>query len=277
MESLKQELIKIRENNYDFKGYDLEKLSLKMIDNIGTTDGELRDGLIYTTFGHMILLQDILNPHQLNQLLKICLNDKHLFYNLGEKGTDSVFARAFSVLVLGLIIDADQRHSFLSEEDFKFVKDQLFKYVLNENDIRGYVDGKGWAHSLAHAADALIGVANHPYSTENELIELLDIIKKKVLFSDSVYNYSEDERMALPVFHVLQRGLLGDYQILNWLGDFQSRLKEQQRLVSDPYDLTLMVNVRNFLFSLFFRLRFEKTGIHFQKEIEKILDSIREF
>ena len=277
MESLKEDLINIRENDYDFTGYNLDKLSLKMIENIGTTDGEFRDGLIYTTFGHMILIQDLLNPNQLNQLLNICLDDQHLFYKLGEKETDSVFARAFSVLIIGLILNADHRHSFLSEEDFRLVKDQLFKYFLNENDIRGYVDGKGWAHSLAHAADALIGIANHPYSSENELVELLDIIKTRVLVSDSVYNHSEDERMALPVFHVLQRGLLSDYHILNWLGDFQSQLKEQQKLIPSPDDLNIMLNVHNFLFSLYFRLRFEKTGNHFQEEIEKTLDSIREF
>lgn len=277
MVSLKQELIIIRKNNYDFTGYDIGKLSLEMIDNIGSIEGELRDSLIYTTFGHMILIQDLLNADQLKQLLNICFDDKHLFYKLGEKGTDSVFARSFSVLVISLILNVDHQHSFLSEEEFISVKDRLYRYFQNEIDIQGYVDGKGWAHALAHAADALIGIAKHPYSTKNELLELLNIIKMKVLFSDSVFNYGEDERMAVPVFHVIQRGLLCDNEILNWISDFQFILEEQQRLVSNPLALNLMLNVRNFLFSLYFRLRFEKTGKPIQIEIEKTLDSIREF
>lgn len=277
MENLKQELINIRENNYDFTGYNLNELSLKMIENIGSTDGELRDELIYTAFGQMIHIQNLLDSHQLNQLISHCLDDKHLFYHLGEKNTDSVFARSFSVLVLSLLIEADHRHSFLAEKDFSFVIDQLFKYVRHENDIRGYVDGKGWAHALSHAADALISIAKHPYSRENELTVLLDIIKVKVLFADSVYNHCEDEGMAFLVFHVIQRELLKDDEILLWIGDFQFRLGEEQELVSDPDDLNLMLNVRNFLYSLYFRLRFEKTGNHFQKKIEKTLDAIREF
>ncbi|HLR59661.1 MAG TPA: DUF2785 domain-containing protein [Pseudogracilibacillus sp.] len=112
MNDLKRQLIEIRTNGYNFTDYDLDNLSLKMIRNIGSTDFVLRDELIYTTFGQMILLKDLLDKNQLNQLLEICLDDQHLYYGLGEKETDSVFARAFTVLIIGLVLAADNRQSF---------------------------------------------------------------------------------------------------------------------------------------------------------------------
>lgn len=67
---------------------------------------------------------------------------------------------------MGLILGADNHHPFLSEKEFKFVKNRAYDYVEKENDVRGYIAGKGWAHSLAHAADTLDEIAKHAYATE---------------------------------------------------------------------------------------------------------------
>lgn len=274
---LKHELIEIRKNGYDFTGYNLDDLSLNMIKDIGTTDEELRDELIYTTFEEMIIEKNQLDEPQLKRLLKACLDDEHLFHGLGKKESDTVFARAFSVLVVGLILYADRHHSFLSKSKFGFVKDKLFTYVTNEVDVRGYVEGKGWAHALAHTADALDEVAKHPYSTEHDLEELLNIIQSTFLTSETVYSHNEDERMALPVITIFKSGLLKDRKLLNWIGDFELLLKEHTKCVSDPKGLNLYENVRHFLYSLYFRLRFEQMGIPYQRKIEDILYTIRVF
>src|SRR5699024_10735338 len=139
------------------------------------------------------------------------------------------------------------------------------------------VDRKGWAHALAHAADALGEIAKHPYIKENELLELLEVINAKVLFSDSVYSYNEDERMALSVTNVIEKGLLSEQQILNWIDYFRFQLDERMKFVSDPDGLNARLNVRNFLYSLDFRLRYKNMGKTFQRGIEKTLDFIREF
>lgn len=110
-------------------------------------------------------------------------------------------------------------------------------------------------------------------------MDLLKIIKFKILFSDSVYSHNEEERMTLPlpVLSIFKSGLLVDQQIFNWISDYRSQLEEKKKLVSNPDGLNVLLNVRNFLSSLYFRLRFEDIGHHFQKEIEETLNSIREF
>lgn len=277
MHHLKQQLICIRENGYDYTGYDLEDLSLNMLKHIGTTDGELRDALIYTTFGDMIIAKNVLSVSQMKRLLRISLDKDHLFYGFGEKESDSVFARAFSVLVLGLILNADRRHSFLSKSEFENVKGKLFTYVAGENDIRGYVVGKGWAHALAHAADTLDEIARHPYATGVDLEELLKIIQSTFLVSETVYSYNEDERMALPVISIFKSGVVNESQILVWIREFEPLLEVHKERVSDPEGLNIDLNVRNLLHSLYFRLRFERMGTLFQKKIEETLDAIRAF
>lgn len=277
MEGLKSQLIEIRKKGYDFTGYNLNDLISEMLKRIGTTDSELRDELIYITFGHMIVTNNLLNKDQLKQLLDICVDDQHLFYKLGESEDDSVFVRSFSVLILPLILNVDQRYSILSENEVKYIQERLFTYVRNENDVRGYVDGKGWAHALAHAADALGELAKHRYMKEDDLIKLLEVINAKILFPNAVYTYNEDERMAFSAFHVIDRGILSEQQIIDWINNLQIQLDDQKKLVSNPESLYIKLNVRNFLYNLYFRLRYNNLGTTFQKEIEKMLNSIRDF
>lgn len=277
MAALKCQLIEMKKNDYNFTGYDLNKLISEMLKDIGSTDSELRDELIYITFGQMIVANNVLNTDQIKQLLDICVDDQHLFYRLGESETDSVFVRSFSVLILPLILNVDQRDPFLSESEIKYLRKRLFTYVKKEKDVRGYVDGKGWAHALAHAADALGEIAKHPHIKEDDLIELLEVINAKVLFSNSIYTHNEDERMALSAFNTIDRGLLSEQQILNWINNLKFQLDTQKKLVSDLNSLYLKLNVRNFLYNLYFRLRYNNVGLTIQKEIEKMLDSIRDF
>ena len=53
------------------------------------------------------------------------------------------------------LISVHEREPLLSEEQLYSVAEQVLEYVYLEEDVRGYVEGKGWAHSTAHAADAL--------------------------------------------------------------------------------------------------------------------------
>src|SRR5690606_23708200 len=106
----------------------------------------------------------------------------------------------------------------------------LFTYVRNEKDIRGYVDSKGWAHAVAHAADALGEVAKHRYIREDDLLELFEVVNSKVLFSDSVYTHNEDERLALAAFHAIDRGILGEQQISNWVNNLRIQMDNQKKL-----------------------------------------------
>ncbi|REB05188.1 DUF2785 domain-containing protein [Sporosarcina sp. BI001-red] len=277
MEELKRQLIEIKKSDYNFTGYDLNKLILEMLKDIGSTDSELRDELIYITFGQLIRIKNVLTKNQIKQLLDSCVDDQHLFYKLGESETDSVFVRSFSVLILPLILNVDQHDSFLSESEIKYVRKRLFTYVRKEKDVRGYVEGKGWAHSLAHAADALGEIAKHRYIHEDDLIELLEVINAKVLYSTSVYTHNEDERLALSAFETIDRGLLSDQQIVNWINNLKIQLDTQKKLVPDLNGVYLKLNVRNFLYNLYFRLCYNNVGITLQKEIEKVLDSIRDF
>ena len=85
----------------------------------------------------------------------------------------------------------------LSEEQLYSVAEQVLEYVYLEEDVRGYVEGKGWAHS-AHAADALDALARTIQNREFSYA-ILAAVRQKVRLNDYVYIHFEDERLVTPL------------------------------------------------------------------------------
>ncbi|WP_434752239.1 DUF2785 domain-containing protein [Paenibacillus amylolyticus] len=150
---LKEKLLLIQENEYQAPA-DAFELVQEMLHNIGTLDAQLRDELIYTTLSHWIP-GSTLTTYELEHILTTVLDHKHLLYQLGEAQADSVFTRSFSMLVIPLLFIRHAESPFLSSGRIHQIKDAVFHNVREERDYRGYDETKGWAHAIAHAADAL--------------------------------------------------------------------------------------------------------------------------
>jgi hypothetical protein len=246
--TLKERLAYLKDNP-DRGTADLAILQ-EMLENIGSPDPVLRDDLIYETFATWIE-SDKLTPGELKQLMDTCLDDSHVFYKIGESGADSVFTRTFSLLVIALIIDAHRRRKFLTTADLREVETKMIRYMAEEKDVRGFVDQKGWAHSPAHAADVLGQLARcDELKNPEDMLEILNAIRRKVVINNYLYINKEDERMARAAVHVLNRTILDQQAIDGWLNSFI----DIRKIDSHPEDDYLRVNVKMFLRSLYFQL-----------------------
>ncbi|MCI4060659.1 DUF2785 domain-containing protein, partial [Bacillus cereus] len=74
----------------------------------------------------------------------------------------------------------------------------VLEYLYLEVVVCGYVEGKGWAHSTAHAADALDALSRTIQNREFSYA-ILAAVRQKVRFSDYVYVHFEDERLLKPI------------------------------------------------------------------------------
>jgi hypothetical protein len=127
---------------------------------------------------------------------------------LGEQGTDTVFRRAFSVLVLATVIERDTKEFLLPAEQVLRWGDKIVGWYLRERDLRGYVEGKGWAHAIAHGADAIAALAGSRHFGVPELTVLLDVIADRLAISETPLLSGEPDRMTHAVMEVLRRDLV---------------------------------------------------------------------
>ncbi|NUU76103.1 DUF2785 domain-containing protein [Paenibacillus xylanilyticus] len=255
--SLKEQLLIIHSTNLSVDAIEQPyELALHMMEHIGSTDPVLRDELIYVTFATWIG-QGIFSKEQLRLLLYKAMDDQHLFYGVGEQGTDSVFTRAFSVLLLPPILNADRKEPFLTNKDIEAIHYRLTTYLKSEKDVRGYVEGKGWTHTPAHASDAVEDLAQSPYLDAAALLDLLDSLAVKIMESGTVYIHDEDQRIAYAVVTILRRNQLNRHDIASWvdlLGQAADQTQERTYVVNS----LMRMNVRVFLQTLYLAIRREE-------------------
>jgi len=141
------------------------------------------------------------------------------------------------------------------------VKDTILQYVGQEKDYRGYVVGKGWAHSIAHIADVLVNLSCCKVDDEycigrDGMAEILQAVKILVCNKEHIYDAQEDERL-LPVFLIASDRDMYNFtteELIEWIDSF-SMADNQYWKGTMPDDFNLWMNRKNFMRSLYFRLQ----------------------
>jgi hypothetical protein len=181
---------------------------------LGDTDPEARDGTAYPTLATWVargVYDDLLSG----------LGDgmaAGLGVGLGERDTDSIFRRSFSALVLGECIARDNERPLVAGTKVLDWGDRIATWLLRERDLRGFVPDKGWAHAVAHGADALGTLARSPHVAANELTVVLDVIADRVLLPvDRLFSNGEPDRLAAATMSVLRRNIVSLRVIEPWI------------------------------------------------------------
>ncbi len=257
--ALKEQLYDIADNDFALpeQAKPMERMQ-EMLPHLGSSDGELRDDLIYSTLATWILA-DKFEDDDLKELLRQLLTEEHLFFKLGEAGNDSVFMRSFSMLLIPLVLIQHRKRPFLMAHELRDLKVKLLDYLEREQDLRGFVaeDDKGWAHAVAHTADALDDLVQCQEMGNEELLEILHAIQRKAAEPKVVFVHAEDERLVTAVLAILGRKLLKQPDVQTWFDEFVP-LAQQKEPFPDCYRQAQ--HGKSLLRSLYFRARKPETA-----------------
>jgi hypothetical protein len=221
---------------------------------LGTTDGEFRERYVYGTLYRWIL-SDALDAQDLRSFHRALLGEDVLFSGIGKRESDSVFLRAFAVLLLVPTLARHRQRPYLSERDIDETSRAVSRYLLEERDLRGFVSSeKWWAHGIAHAADAVGQLFECPQTNRESLHRLLSAAAHAMTPSAAVYAHEEDARMAAAVLRLWKREILSLEEIERWLETVIPKARFTGEL---PGVHVNYVNARNFMRCLYFQAREE--------------------
>lgn len=252
-------------NDYNFPAdIDSFDFAIALLANLASPDAELRDELSYMLLAEGIIGKGKLAPEQEHALLSMAIDNEHLFFHIGESETDTIFLRSFSNLVIAAILYADANNPTLSEETLDQVRRALFRYAEQERDWRGYIAGKGWAHAMAHLADALDECAQHPAQSEQAREGIMHLVSDLAKQPVALYN-EEDVRLATVPYHIILGKQVSNEFLTGWLGScFVER-------GDDIASWTRVTNCKNFLRSLYFLLMWDNIAIGLAGDIANML------
>jgi hypothetical protein len=250
----KQFWFDIRDSQYAVpEGGSVPELTEELFSYIGSTDPELRDAIGYETFANWLDKRQYTPEYLRAYIPRLVIN---LQEGLGERDTDNVFLRAFSVLFLAEIVHTDNKRILLEREEVFSIYDKALAYLVDEQDPRGYVPEKGWAHALAHTADLLSVLVTNRFLTRVELEAILNAIAEKITTpTDWIYLYGEDDRLVRVIVAANQRQLLDEFFMKQWLAAFTAPRKHKWKgSFSDPAMHNAYFNTRNLLRSLYMQV-----------------------
>lgn len=251
---LKNTLEELQKNNYALTdALDYQELLDEMIKHIGDPDPILRDDLIYMTFYHF-MKSDVFNKKDLKKIFNVILDDEHLFFEIGNDNEKAVFTRSFSLLVIPLLLSKQLESPFLTSEDFHKLYDAMKKYLKSEKDYRGYVEKYGWAHAMAHSGDVIAAMAHFDELTHKHWESLLKVIGLKIRNNNHAYVNREDERIVTAILKILDHKRVDLDEFNEWIENF----KDFKTIGNPLKDDIILLNIKNFLRSLYFRLLSEK-------------------
>lgn len=227
----------------------LADLTTELTAMLGDPDPSVRDGIAYPTLAAWIA------DGVYDELLE-GLGDgmaAGLAVGLGEEGTDTVFRRSFSVLVLAECIERDNTEHLVSANTMVSWGDRIASWFVRERDLRGWVPGHGWAHAMAHGADAIATLAASEAMGRLELTVLLDVIADRLLLPTGHFLvHGETDRLARATMRVLRRDLVALEVLEPWLVRLGQGARAHGLGDTDPYLVT--GNVQSFLRSLHLQL-----------------------
>ena len=233
------------------EGLSLTDLTEELTVMLGDTDPALRDGTAYPTLATWVErgVYDDLLPGLGDGMAA------GLVAGLGERDTDSVFRRSFSALVLAECIARDNTRPLVLGGKVLQWGDAIATWMLREQDLRGFVPGKGWAHAIAHGADALGCLAASPHLGRAELTVVLDVVADRLLLPvPTPLAHGEEDRLVGTTMAVLRRGSVPLTVLEPWVNRIAAGASPFARgpVTSDPFLAT--ASPQAFLRALYLRL-----------------------
>lgn len=233
-----------------------EQLVEELLANIGHPNPAVRDELNYRVFIELVQ-ENVLPPTLLNKMATTLASTAFLYKGIGDGEGDDVFTRSFSALTLTALFHADKQLAFLSTEEAQTLMEQCLPYLAKERDVRGFVEQKGWAHSIAHGADLGAAILTHPHAKIQYGAQLLQGVKAS-MWKGRVYQDDEDERLVKIVEALIANEFPEDV-LVEWMEQLFDRLEgELYQTGYTPAFFHARTNTLHFAKTLYFTLKFSQ-------------------
>lgn len=166
-----------------------------LLDHVGDPKSKIRDQLVYSLFARGFQTPGF-RKDQRKLLADVATQRAQLFDGIDNPQSDKVFTRTFTALLGALFLDADAREPFLTTRQRNTWLNWAVNYLRLEQDWRGFIPEKGWAHAVAHGSDLVSAAIAHPKVTPAQIKQALAIIPNILSRQKTPFLDDEEERLA---------------------------------------------------------------------------------
>lgn len=220
-----------------------QTLALALLPCLGAPDPILRDELAFTALSTWMRAK-ALDTGTLRRV-----GDRALTMMLAPDPLG--FAPPFAALVLAEVARADRLQAIWSAAERQAVVTAAAHFLRETRDYRGFDDGEGWRHGVAHGADLLMQLSLNSALERTQLDLLLDALAVQILPPGHFYRYGEGERLARPLQFAARRRLHSAEEWSAWLAGVVDRARPPTQAPVRQAALADLHNAKAFMLALY--------------------------
>ncbi|ALN65163.1 hypothetical protein GLA29479_4326 [Lysobacter antibioticus] len=199
-----------------------QALAAGLIGCLSASDPELRDGIAFEALSQWMRAGDF----DANALR--AMRDS-LYATLGSEDGPG-FGPPFAALVLSEVARTDRIKAWMTPQERAAMVERAAAYVESVRDYRGYIEGQGWRHGVAHGADWLMQLSLNPALERAQYERILAAIASQAVPGNGhAYVFGESERLARPLLFTAQRGLLSAEDWQAWFAALSAKVGKLDR------------------------------------------------
>lgn len=218
-----------------------------MLSYLSSIDSELRDHIAYNIFSEWLVVQDNLTTEQKMRIYNYAVNKNNLLFKINIIDSDAVFQRSFSALIIALLLENNKVHNFLTDNEIRKTLDLLIELLEKEKNTHSFIEEKGWAHCIAHTADALDELIYQRAINEIDVKKIMTAITFFYKNNTNILTGEEDERLSNILITALFEQKINNEEVKNWLNSISETIPSH--LPEIP-----LINIKQFTQTLLIKL-----------------------
>ncbi|EAG1701602.1 DUF2785 domain-containing protein [Listeria monocytogenes] len=218
-----------------------------MLSYLSSVDSELRDNIAYNIFFEWLVGQDNLTTDQKRRIYNYAVNKNHLLFKINIIDSDAVFQRSFLALIIALLLENNKVHNFLTNNEIRKTLNLLIELLEKEKNTHSFIEEKGWAHCIAHTADALDELIYQRTISEIDVKKIMTAITFFYKTNPNILTGEEDERLSNILITALSEQKINIEEVKNWLNSLSETIPNH--LPEIP-----LINIKQFTQTLLIKL-----------------------
>ncbi|MCN73304.1 DUF2785 domain-containing protein [Listeria monocytogenes] len=239
----------LKQNNYILpKDPDASNETIDtMLSYLSSVDSELRDNIAYNIFFEWLVGQDNLTTVQKRRIYNYAVNKNNLLFKINIIDSDAVFQRSFLALIIALLLENNKVHNFLTDNEIRKTLNLLIELLEKEKNTHSFIEEKGWAHCIAHTADALDELIYQRTISEIDVKKIMTAITFFYKTNLNILTGEEDERLSNILITALFEQKINIEEVKNWLNSLSEAIPNH--LPEIP-----LINIKQFTQTLLIKL-----------------------
>ncbi len=244
----KDKLITLKQSGFVTTEKETHGLLQQLQHCLAVRDPQIRDGVAYEAYLNW------LRAGKVSGAQLVAVFDKMTTALESDNPDENGVYLPFVALVYSEVVRVDRVDSFLTDEQRQRAVSSISKYLSKIKDYRGFEDGAGWRHSVAHSADVVLQLALNQKITGEQLKQLSHSIASQINPNTlHFYIFGEPERLARAVTYAMLREEVDLKYWDTWLTEVASPkpFKGWGSVFVSESGLAKRNNVRQFLTNLY--------------------------